>query len=44
MKHLIDHGADPNKCLVYFVVVPDTDEVRELFYGAMGYVPKKVQP
>ena len=44
MKHLTDHGADPNKCLVYFVVVPDADEVREMFYGAMGYVSKKVQP
>jgi hypothetical protein len=43
MKHLTDQGADPNKCLVYFVVVPDADEVRDLFYGAMGYVPKKVQ-
>src|SRR5256885_10917687 len=29
MKHLTDHGADPNKCLVYFVVVPDTDERSE---------------
>lgn len=44
MKHLADHGADPNKCIVYFVVVPDADEVRELFYGAMGYVPKEMQP
>lgn len=44
MKHLTNHGADANKCLVYFVVVPDADEVRELFYNAMGYVPKKVQP
>ncbi|HDS1038043.1 TPA: DUF1837 domain-containing protein [Stenotrophomonas maltophilia] len=44
MKHLTNHGADPNKCLVYFVVVPDANEVRKLFYGAMGYVPQDVQP
>lgn len=44
MKHLTEHGADPNKCLVYFVVVPDADEVRKLFYDAMGYVPKKMLP
>lgn len=44
MKHLGKHGADPNKCLVYFVVVPDVDELRKLFYEAMGYSPKGKQP
>ena len=39
MKHLTKHGADASKCRVYFVVVPDTGVIRELFYQAMGYVP-----
>lgn len=44
MKHLGNHGADPNKCLVYFVVVPDVGELRQMFYDALGYVPKGVKP
>jgi hypothetical protein len=40
LKHLEKEGADPGKCRLYFVAVPDTAEVRKLFYDAMGYVPK----
>jgi len=39
-KHLEKEGADPAKCLLYFVTVPDTEEVKKLFYDEMGYVPK----
>lgn len=38
-KHLTDNEADVNKCRVYFVVVPDKDELRELFYKSIGYIP-----
>lgn len=41
VKHLKDSGADLNKCRLYFVVVPDKDVVRTLFYQALGYVPPK---
>ncbi|MCV2359951.1 DUF1837 domain-containing protein [Paucibacter sp. TC2R-5] len=44
IKHLTAHGADANKCLLYFVVVPDVDELRKLFYDVMGYVPKAAKP
>ncbi len=40
MKHLENHGADPYKCLIYFVVVPDVGELRQMFYDTLGYVPK----
>ncbi|MGH6647549.1 HamA C-terminal domain-containing protein [Aquabacterium sp.] len=43
LKHLTKQGADPNKCLVYFIVTPDIDELRKLFYDVMGYVPKVVK-
>lgn len=44
LKHLEKQGADPGKCLLYFVAVPDTSEVRKLFYEAMGYLPRDDQP
>lgn len=36
LKHLQAQGADPNKCIVFFVAVPDVDALREKFYAAMG--------
>lgn len=41
-KHLKERGADPNKCLVFFVAVPDVIVLRENFYAAMGI--SDVQP
>lgn len=43
LTHLTKHGADPNKCHVYFVAVPDVDELRKQFYTTMGYVPKATE-
>ncbi|MDP1978336.1 DUF1837 domain-containing protein [Undibacterium sp.] len=36
LKHLKDHGANPNKCIVFFVAVPSVDKLREAFYSEMG--------
>lgn len=35
-KHLADKKVDPNKCVVFFVAVSDTERLRELFYEQMG--------
>ncbi|EQC1016092.1 DUF1837 domain-containing protein [Pseudomonas aeruginosa] len=40
LKHLAAGNVDTNKCQVYFVAVPDVDELREQFYQRMGYIPK----
>lgn len=40
LKHLEAEGVDTNKCHVYFVAVPDVDELREQFYMRMGYKPE----
>ncbi|MFK2906050.1 DUF1837 domain-containing protein [Dyella ginsengisoli] len=40
LKHLSAGNVDPNKCHVYFVAVPNIDELREQFYTRMGYKPK----
>lgn len=42
MKHLITSEVDANKCNLYFVAVPNVDELREMFYMRMGYKPKGV--
>lgn len=42
LTHLTKHSVDPNKCRVFFVAVPDVDELRELFYFRLGYKPKGV--
>lgn len=39
LKHLKKHSVDPNMCRVYFVAVPDVDELRELFYSRLGFKP-----
>lgn len=36
VKHLSAFGADPNKCIVYFVAVPDVNVLREFFYEELG--------
>ena len=36
VKYLENHGANPKKCIVFFVAVPDVDSLREKFYSAMG--------
>jgi hypothetical protein len=38
-RHLIAEGAEPGKCKVFFVAVPDVDELRERFYAAAGLMP-----
>ncbi|KCB52860.1 PF08878 domain protein [Bordetella hinzii 1277] len=40
LKHLSAGNVDCNKCHVYFVAVPDVDELREQFYIRMGYKPE----
>jgi len=40
LKHLTTKNVDTNKCHVYFVAVPDVDELREQFYMRMGYKPE----
>lgn len=35
-QHLEDHGANPRKCMVFYVAVPDVDVLRKEFYRAMG--------
>lgn len=40
LKHLTAENVDTNKCHVFFVAVPDVDELRELFYMRMGYKPE----
>jgi len=40
LKHLTAKNVDINKCHVYFVAVPDVDELREQFYMRMGYKPE----
>jgi hypothetical protein len=40
LKHLTAQSVDANKCHVYFVAVPDVDELREQFYTCMGYKPE----
>lgn len=42
MTHLTNQKVDVNKCHVYFVAVPDVDELREQFYMRMGYKPEGV--
>lgn len=44
LKHLQNFGATPENCRVYFVVVPDANELREMLYQVMGYVPPKKIP
>lgn len=39
VRHLTAAGGKPEKCRVFFVAVPDTAALRDLFYSAMGYVP-----
>lgn len=36
LKHLTAENVDTNKCQVYFVAVPDVDDLREKFYERMG--------
>ncbi|AON53132.1 DUF1837 domain-containing protein [Herbaspirillum seropedicae] len=43
LKHLKSNKGEPERCRVYFVVVPDADAVRQLFYDTMGYVPSAVK-
>jgi len=40
LKHLKAGGADASKCHVYFVAVPNIDDLREQFYTRMGYKPE----
>lgn len=43
LKHLHSQGADPNKCVVFFVAVPDVNVLREKFYAAMGFSEAKTK-
>lgn len=40
LKHLTAENVDINKCHVYFVAVPEVDELRKQFYMRMGYQPQ----
>ncbi len=42
LTHLKKHSVDPNKCRIFFVAVPDVNELRALFYDRLGYKPKEV--
>jgi hypothetical protein len=37
--HLQKQGAKVDKCIVFFVAVPDVGELRRLFYAAAGLLP-----
>ncbi|TAZ42056.1 HamA C-terminal domain-containing protein [Rhizobium ruizarguesonis] len=39
LKHLKANGADPAKCFVFFLAVPDVNHLRREFYTAMGLPP-----
>lgn len=39
LKHLTANGADPAKCFVFFLAVPDVNQLRRDFYEAMGLPP-----
>ncbi|GGX33875.1 HamA C-terminal domain-containing protein [Undibacterium squillarum] len=39
LKHIENENGNAEKCRVYFVAVPDADDLRNLLYKAMGYVP-----
>ncbi|WFS67883.1 DUF1837 domain-containing protein [Agrobacterium leguminum] len=39
LKHLKANGADPAKCFVFFLAVPDVNQLRRDFYEAMGLPP-----
>ncbi len=39
LKHLKANGADPAKCFVFFLAVPDVNQLRRDFYAAMGLPP-----
>ncbi len=39
LKHLKNNGADPAKCFVAFLAVPDVNQLRRDFYGAMDLPP-----
>lgn len=36
IKYLVKQGANPKKCIVFFVAVPNVNALREKFYTAMG--------
>lgn len=36
LKHLKNNGATPRKCMVFFVAVPNVNELRKKFYQVMG--------
>jgi hypothetical protein len=36
IKNLVKKGANPKKCTVFFVAVPNVNALREKFYTAMG--------
>ena len=40
-KHILNKGADTAKSTLFFVAVPDIDELRAEFYRAMGVEPPR---
>lgn len=43
-RHLKSKGATPRKCAVFFVAVPDVNELRKCFYQVMGVpVPPELE-
>jgi hypothetical protein len=43
LKHINNESGKAEKCRVYFVAVPDADDLRERLYQAMGYVAPAVK-
>ncbi|TBC65034.1 MULTISPECIES: HamA C-terminal domain-containing protein [Rhizobium] len=39
LKHLKANGADPAKCFIFYLAVPDVNQLRRDFYAAMGLPP-----
>lgn len=43
-KHLEGHGGNKAKTILFFVAVPDVNELRKAFYRAMGVpIPNGIQ-
>ncbi len=44
LKHLEANGANPAKCFIFFLAVPDVNQLRRDFYAAMGLPPPPDSP
>ncbi|ASP56571.1 DUF1837 domain-containing protein [Sinorhizobium meliloti] len=44
LRHIEANGGDPAKCYLFFLAVPDINELRRKFYQAMGLEPPRDLP